>query len=123
MKSVQEWYTSNGLLINPAKTEVMVMGKDNRLDIAVDEGDKTIIIPSKDHMKVLGIIIDQKLSWEHHIAAIKRKTSYAIRNIARTYNILPLRTRMTLSEALVTPHYNYCDVIYDGCSEKAKTNL
>ena len=30
---------------------------------------------------------------------------------------------MLLTEALVTPHYNYCDVIYDGCSVKARSNL
>ena len=28
-----------------------------------------------------------------------------------------------LCEALVTPHYNYCDVIYGGCSKKAKHAL
>ena len=28
-----------------------------------------------------------------------------------------------LCEVLVTPHYNYCDVIYAGCSKKAKNNL
>ena len=67
--------------------------------------------------------MDQKLSWNDHITAIKKKTSNAIRNIARTSNILPLRSRQMLTEALVTPHYNYCDVIYDGCSERAKKNL
>ena len=61
LQSVQEWYTLNGLLINPSKTEFMVMGKDNRLNITVKEGNEAIEIPSKDHMKVLGVIIDQRL--------------------------------------------------------------
>ena len=74
-------------------------------------------------MKVLGVKIDQKLSWEHHIASIKKKTCNAIRNIARTSEVLPIKYRILLHEALVTPHYNYCDVIYDGCSEKAKADL
>ena len=123
LTKVQGWYTNNGLLINPSKTEFMVMGNGNHLDITVNEADKPITIPSKDHMKVLGVYIDQKLSWEHHIASIKKKTCYAIRNIARTSKVLPIKYRILLNEALVTPHYNYCDVIYDGCSEKAKADI
>ena len=123
LTQVQRWYTSNGLLINPLKTEFMVMGKGNKLDIAVSECNKSIKITSKEHMKVLGVVIDQRLSWENHVASIKTKTCNAIRCIARTSHVLPLKSRMLLTEALVKPHYNYCDVIYDGCSEKAKNNL
>ena len=123
LQLVQSWYTSNGLLINPSKTEFMVMGKGNQIGITVTEGDRKLTIPSKVCMKVLGVVVDQKLSWENHIKAIKRKTCNAIRNIARTADILPLHSRRMLTEALVTPHYNYCDVVYDGCSEKAKKEL
>ena len=63
------------------------------------------------------------MSWENHISTIKARTTNAIRNIARTSNILSQSSRKLLSEALITPHYNYCDVIYDGCSQKAKLNL
>ena len=101
----------------------MVIRKGRSLEINVTEGNKNICIQSKDRMKVLGVTVDQKLSWNDHITAIKKKTSNAIRNIARTTNILPLRSRQLLIEALATPHYNYCDVIYDGCSERAKKNL
>ena len=123
LTQVQGWYTANGLLINPSKTEFMVMGNVNQLDITVQEANKSIKITSKESMKVLGVKIDQKLSWEHHIASIKKKTCNAIRNIARTSEVLPIKYRILLHEALVTPHYNYCDVIYDGCSEKAKADL
>ena len=123
LQQVQEWYTSNGLLINPSKTEYMVLGKGNIMEINVKEGDNNIPIQSKKHLKVLGVTIDQRLSWNEHVTTIKKKTTNAIRNIARTSAILPLKSRQMLTEALVTPHYNYCDVVYDGCSEKAKNNL
>ena len=123
MGRVQKWYTANGLLINPSKTEFMVLGKDNLLEVTVKEGENDINIKSKKHLKVLGITIDQKLSWERHVSQIKSRTSNAIRNIRRTADVLPLKSRVLLNEALVTPHYNYCDIIYDGCSKKAKANL
>ena len=123
LRQVQDWYTSNGLLINPSKTEFMILGKGNSIDVNVKEGNNIIPIQSKKHMKVLGVTIDQKLSWNEHVTSIKKKTTNAIRNIARTSAILPLPSRQLLTEALVTPHYNYCDVIYDGYSERAKQNL
>ena len=123
LTGVQQWYTANGLLINPSKTEFMVLGRNNSLEIIVNENGEDIAILSKKSMKVLGVTIDQKLSWEQHINQIKFRTSNAIRNIHRTANILPLQSRKLLNEALVTPHYNYCDTIYDGCSEKAKKSL
>ena len=120
---VQGWYTSNGLIINPSKTEFMVMGRGRKMEITVNESNKSIKIASKECMKVLGVIIDHRLSWEKHVANIKIKTCNAIRNIARTSDILSLESRMLLTEALVKPHYNYCDVIYDGCSKKASSSL
>ena len=51
------------------------------------------------------------------------RTSNVIRNIARSSNTLSLNSRKLLTEALITPHYNYCDIVYDGCSQKAKKSL
>ena len=45
---------------------------------------------------------------------MKSKTCHIIRNLARTTSSLPLRSRRTLYDALVTPHFSYADVVWDG---------
>ena len=58
LEKVQLWYTNNGLLINPSKTEFMVLGNDNDINVTVKEDGKDISITSKKHLKVLGITVD-----------------------------------------------------------------
>ena len=89
------------------------------MDIEVSDHGKTEKITSKDHLKVFEVTIDERLTWAKHINQVKSRTSNAIRNIATSSNTLSLNARKLLTDALVTPHYNYCDFIYDGCSEKA----
>ena len=74
-------------------------------------------------MKVLGMKVDSRLTWKSHIAQIKSRAANAIRNIARSNNTLSLPSRIILTNALVVPHYNYGDIIYDGCSADARNQL
>ena len=74
-------------------------------------------------LKILGMKVDSNLTFRSHVAQIKSRASHSIRNIARSKNVLALSSRIILTNALVVPHYNYCDVIYDGCTSDAKLNL
>ena len=37
--------------------------------------------------------------------------------------MLPLQSRILLTNALVVPHYNYGDIVYDGCTADAREDL
>ena len=123
IKKVQDWYTKNGLLINSDKTEFMVMKQREKLDINIYNGHKQINIRSKECLKTLGMQIDTHFTWRKHIAQIKSRTCNAIKNIAPSNNILPLQSRIILTNALVVPHYNYGDILYDGCTADARDDL
>lgn len=59
----------------------------------------------------------------HRLIIMKSRTSNSIWNIARSKNILALPSRIILTYALVVPHYNYGDVVYDGCTLDTNLNL
>ena len=84
------------------------------INIKVEEGTTISHIQNCQKMKILGVIIDENLTWEHHVKSVKSKTCRTITNLARTTSSLPLRSRRTLYDALVTPHFSYGDVIWDG---------
>ena len=111
VNEAQRWYTKNGLQINSGKTEFMVLKKRGTFEININNGPKQVTISSKQSLKVLGMKIDSHLTWRDHISQIKTRTTNAIRNIARTRNVLPLQSRILLTNALVVPHYNYGDII------------
>ena len=104
LANAQTWFTNNSLKINPTKSEVMIFGAKNLepVDIKVNENGASKIIKTTSTMKILGVTIDHRLSWETHIKKIKRKTQNIISNIARTTSVLPMKSRR-LYDALVAP--------------------
>ena len=96
---------------------------DHNIEISIVEDETTKTIKTSKQMKVLGVNIDNRLSWESHIKKIKRQTHNIISNLARTTSVLPLSSRRTLYDALVAPHFSYCDVVWDGTSKKCANDL
>ena len=91
--------------------------------ISVRDGSERKSIKTTNTMKILGVVIDDKLSYEKHIKRIKLRTHKTISNLARTSHILPLKSRRTLYDALVAPHFNYCDVVWHGISATQSRSL
>ena len=87
------------------------------MSFVVKEGDKLSNIESTKSMKILGVYIDNNLTWETHIKSVKSKTFRIIRNLARTTSVLPLKSRRQLYDALVTPHFSYNDIVWGGMSK------
>ena len=74
-------------------------------------------------MKILGVLIDERLTWEKHANKVKTQANRQIVNLARTSSVLSLKSRRTLYDALVAPHYSYCDVVWDGMAKKCSQEV
>ena len=61
----------------------------------------------KDHVKYLGVIIDQHLSWKHHINYIALKISRNIGIISRLRHFVPLKTLPSIYNSLISPCISY----------------
>ena len=120
IENAQKWFTANSLKINPAKSEVMVFSglrqSQEDLYIPVQDGNVRKFIKTSNSMKILGVVVDNKLTWAKHISKVKQLTHRTIANLARTTHVLSLKSRRTLYDALVAPHFNYCDIVWDGAS-------
>jgi hypothetical protein len=62
--------------------------------------------------KFLGINIDDKLTWNHHINTITTKASHAIGTIYRIKHQVPQHILKSLYNTLVLPHFSYCNIIW-----------
>ena len=119
----QKWYTDNSMKNNIGKTEVLIINtrKENLTNVRIrvkDDG-KPIAIKPKSHIKVLGILIDDQLNWNKQVLNVKKKSLNSIRNLHRVNHLLPVKLKVNLYSALVTPHFDYADVVWGGCG---KTN-
>ena len=112
LAKIKEWCDLNKLSINIKKTNYMIVKspkkKSGNINIKLPNKDgNSDIIEKKDHIKYLGVLLDKKLSWKHHIA-------YVCSRLARNTGIFSkLRHYMSLAQlkqlyySLVHPYISY----------------
>ncbi len=66
-------------------------------------------------------MIDQTLRWGHHIYSMVIKISSKIGVLRQLKCILPADTLTMLYSAIVLPHFDYADSVYDNYTEIDKT--
>ena len=60
----------------------------------------------------LGVILDENLTWKHHIANVARKISKSIGVIYKSSFCLPVTSLRTLYHSLVYPYLVYCASVW-----------
>ena len=122
----QSWYTDNSLLINAGKTEVIIVSRMKQkvnFKIEVVEGGKKEKLEVLNSIKVLGIHIDDKLSWNKQVKEVNKKSKFAVRNLNRISQLLPVKTSVLLYNTLVACHFNYADTVWAGCGKLNENKL
>ena len=67
--AIEKWVNANGLLLNVTKTKYMIFSnKKARIDVNVKYANKPI--ERKTSAKFLGVLINENLNWNDHIAAL-----------------------------------------------------
>ena len=125
LKDVKTWMTSNFLLLNSDKTEVIVFGpKQHRIrlshNIATLEG---FTLTSSTTVRNLGVIFDQDMSFNFHIKQISRTAFFHLRNIAKIRHILSQKDAEKLVHAFVTSRLDYCNSLLSGCTINSLKSL
>ena len=80
------------------------------------------ILPKVTHPKLLGVIIDNRLSWDHHIKALTKKLSCCTGNLNQIIESIPENLHTDLHHTLFESYLNYGISVWSG-SPKAKLLL
>ena len=102
-----EWLKMNKLALNVLKTEFMIIGASQRLNILDQTPETTSYIISVDgcqirrvkSVKYLGLIVDDTLTWDEHVDYTSTKMSKNIGIIKRVRTILPRHSFLTLQNS------------------------
>ena len=116
LENIHHWLLANKLTLNKDKTEYMIVGSRQR--ISKIEGDPEVKLGNCNikrvkETKTLGVIIDDQLKWNAHIGNVVTKVSKAIGMIRRMKNIVPQSTLISVYNAIVQPHFDYCSLVWD----------
>ena len=118
---IANWVEKNELRINISKTKFMAIGtKDCEGGVKL-QGSK---IPQCPEIKYLGVVIDQKLTWQSHVASLRKKSLAMISTISRVKSCLSVRVRQLLYKSLVLPQLDYCPTVWHtNCSNELSTKI
>ena len=85
-----EWLDKNGLIVNPSKSNVMVIGSKQRTEnLKLNIFIKNSRIEQTRTFKLLGVNIDNNLTWKQHTSSVVKKISSKIGLVKRLQTFLP----------------------------------
>ena len=126
LKQCSEWLVDNKLSLHLGKTECILFGPKRK----VKEGQDFIvtcnnhIIKAFDHVKYLGVIIDNHLSGELIVDSIVHQVNNRLKFLYRQAKLLDVKCKMSLCSALITCHMDYaCSSWYSGLTNTLRKKL
>ena len=119
INEINIWMTQNLLKLNSDKTEFILFGTRHQLskvdDISIQIGNDTV--KPANHVRNLGFVMDSLLKNGPHVNKITRSCYCTLHNIANIRPSLDTKSAQLITQALVTPHLDFCITLLAGSSE------
>jgi hypothetical protein len=141
LQKVANWFRANKMAVNTAKTKFIVFrtqGKKINPEECVvlfnsneigHPADPSLIFPiarihnegEEKNFKLLGVLLDEHLSFDYHISSLCAKVSKSLFCINRIKNFVTKNALKMLYFSMVHSHFVYCINIY-GCANQTTLN-
>ncbi len=120
LRQCKRYFLSNGLLLNPSKTQCIFLG--NRQLLAKIPPDTTIhfdgenILPSY-HVKNLGVYFDKYMLFDVHLNELQKKVTGILMYINRISKCFDKPTRILVTQSLALSTIYYCIQVWGSTNE------
>ena len=120
LREICRWCCQNSLLINPAKTKILLVGVPQQLrklpptSISLSGKEITPVPVAKD----LGVYIDQSLTYNDHVAKTTSNCIFKLVQISRIKHLLDRKTLLLLMNAFVFSTMYYCSTVWANTSQR-----
>jgi len=124
---VRQWYLQNGLQLNPDKSEALIDGTTNQLRAMTSSVSSVSVagvdLPVSDDIKVLGVVLDRRLSFHKDVSAVARSCNYHAQAIRHIRHLLTTELAQTLACSLILSRIDYCNAMLHGAPSYSIKNL
>ena len=120
-----DWAWFN-LLLNADKSQAIVLGTANELRSAtsIDSVEVAgVALPVATKLKSLGVILDQRLTFNEHATAVVKSCNYHARAIRHARHLLTESVAQTLACSLINSRLDYCNSLLYGAPETTVDKL
>ena len=116
LDQVYSWFCANRLVVNPSKTEYLLIGTTQQRSKITNSSIffKNVPLTPTDSARNLGVIFDSKLDLTSHISSICRSSFFHIRQLRQIRHSLDRNSAIVLANALVHSKLDYCNSLLNG---------
>ena len=119
---VQDWFHANRLTLNVDKSSYLLYSNVKIDNKKFKVSLKGITLPRVNQAKLLGVWIDDKFSWEHHVTKLLNKLKCGIGMLRRSKNLLTAKANKLLYFGQIHSNLNYCLALWGPMIKKQLTN-
>ena len=102
-----DWFRANRLSLNTSKSYCMLFNDRTAVPTQRHITIENEIIERKNHGKFLGLVLDERLNWSHHLAYVRSKLSRSLYAMNRMKHILDTKHLTILYQSLIHSHLSY----------------
>jgi len=121
--AVRDWFARNGMLLNPDKSEVMLIASPSVAKTFADGSGVAVAgspITFTVKLKSLGVTLDKTLSFDEHVKNVVKASNFHIKALRHVRPLLNKSIANTVACSIVTTRLDYCNSLLYGTS---KANL
>ena len=113
-----QWFTNNGMKANPNKFQFMVISS-KQMEPQNIELHGGVSITSEPSVKILGVVIDDRLNFDEHVSMCCTKAARQLNALARISKYLDFKSKTIIYNSFILSNFNYCPLAWHFCG---KTN-
>ena len=106
-----KWFENNHMEANPSKFQAILF-KCRKNDLNI--GDE--LIKHVSHVKLLGVLIDDNLSFNEHVSKLCVKATRQTNALCRIVKCIPNECCLNIYQAFISSNFNYCDIVWHFCN-------
>jgi len=111
INDVARWFLENGLLLNPDKTEAVlfsILAQRKKIPTAGGIDVMGVVVPFRDTVKLLGVMLDSALSISRHVTEVIRSCSYCICALCHIWPLLTLDVAKSVGHSIISTRLRKC---------------
>ena len=121
---IDKWMLQNSLKMNGEKTETILLSSSFRPRPSIDSvsiADHDLSFSKK--ARNIGVIFDENISLDHHIASICKSCFFHLRNISKIRKHISFTACETLIHAFISSKLDFCNSLLYGLSKSSLQKL
>lgn len=125
INQILKWCTLNNMALHPNKTKCMILGSKQRVK-SIEELSLQIndtFIENVIVQKILGVFIDNTLSWQTHIDFVCRRVNTKITLLKRIIYYIDEDTKKLFYNIYILPIFDYCCTIWSNGPQKSTKKI